>query len=88
MSPELRIKTGTTLCLSGLAVALMGLFLTKPGEFPILVFVGGFIYLPGSFLAFLSAKGENRNKVFWNLRFIRLAFFGVVAFAIFRMMNP
>ncbi|MBX3110699.1 MAG: hypothetical protein KF857_01715 [Fimbriimonadaceae bacterium] len=88
MSPDLRIKTGVTLCLAGLTVALMGLLLTKRGELPLLVFVGGFVYLPGSFLAFLSARGPERNKVFLTLRFIRLAFFGVVAFTIFRIMNP
>ena len=88
MTPETRIKIGTGLCVLGLAVALVSLFMTRPGEFPIMLFVGAFIYLPGSFLAFLSAQGKERNKVFWSLRFIRLAFFGAVAFAIFRMMNP
>ncbi|MBS1708177.1 MAG: hypothetical protein JSS65_05575 [Armatimonadetes bacterium] len=90
MTPETRVKIGSAMCVVGLAVAMLSLMpgVTPAGEFPLLIFVGSFIYGPGAFLAFLSAQGKGRNQVFTSLRFIRLGFFAVIAITIFKIMKP
>ncbi len=83
------MQLGTSLCIVGLVIALTSLVpaVVKPGSFPMPIIYGSVVYLPGAFLAFFSARGRERNRVFWQLRFIRLGFVAVLAVAMFQIMR-
>lgn len=71
-------------CVAGLGVSLLSLVpgVVPTGVFPWPVFAGTAIYFPGAFLAFFSSRGQERNRVFNNLRFVRLGFVAVIVVAI------
>lgn len=79
MPKSLAFRIGFGICLTGLLLALVSLIpgVLRDGAFPWPLFVGAFIYLPGAFLAFFGTKGEDRNKAFRMIRFIRLGFIAV-----------
>lgn len=78
-------KIGLTLCLMGLAVAILsvvpGVVPKNTAPWPILV--GSAIYFPGAFLAFFSTRGMDRRRVLNMLRFVRLGFIAVIVLLIF-----
>lgn len=78
-------RIGLAICVLGLVVACLSLIpaLVPPGEFPWPVFVGAFIYLPGSFLVFFGSKGKERNQAYNLVRLIRIGFFAIIALTLF-----
>jgi hypothetical protein len=74
-------RIGYFFCVLGLGVAMLSLLpgIVPPGDFPWPIFVGSAIYFPGAFLAFFLTKGKDRNKIFNQLRFIRLGFIAIMA---------
>lgn len=81
------VRFGFGLCVIGFGIACISLFPNAPGSkgFPWPVFAGSAVYMPGAILAFLNAKGRDRNQAFMWLRVIRMGFFAILAVALYRM---
>lgn len=73
-------QIGLGLCVLGLVIAALSVVpaVVAPGGFPWPIFVGSMVYFPGAFMAFFLSKGKNRNKMFNQLRFVRLGFIAVI----------
>ena len=73
------VRFGFGLCVIGFLIALSSLLpaVAPKGSFNWLVIAGSAVYLPGAFLAFMSAKKQNRNQVFMWLRVVRMGFIGI-----------
>ena len=87
MPPDKAVRFGFALCLVGLAIAVVGLLpqFTGPKVFPWPVIAGSAVYFPGAFLAFISARGREKNQVLMWIRLVRLGFFAVLLFSFWRM---
>lgn len=89
MTSQTKIKIGYSLCILGLAVAFLTLIpaIVPINVLPWPIFVGSMIYLPGSFLIFFTAQGQDRNAAFNKIRMIRLGFLAVVVILTVRIMQ-
>ncbi|MCA0360559.1 MAG: hypothetical protein LCH41_05850 [Armatimonadetes bacterium] len=80
-------KLGFGLCILGLLIAVASLIpgVVGPTDFPWPLFVGGFIYLPGAFMAFFATKPSERMKMMNTIRMIRVGFFMIIALIFMRL---
>ena len=83
------VKTGFVASIVGLCIAVLALFPSvSPSEaFPWPLLVGSFIYLPGAFMVMIASRGPGMKEAMGKLRFVRLGFIAVFAFALIRLAN-
>lgn len=79
-------RAGFVLCIIGLVIAASSVIpaVVGPTDFPWPLFVGGFIYLPGAFMAFLGTKPSERMKMMNSIRMVRVGFFMIIALMFMR----
>ena len=83
-------QSGFLLACVGLAIAAVSVLpgVLSIGSFPWPLIVGTAIYLPGAFMVMIGSRGPGMKEAIGRLRFVRLGFIAVFAFAVFRLFNP
>jgi hypothetical protein len=73
---------------AGLLVAAIALFPRVFFDYGILpIFIGAFLYLPGSMLLFFFAPRKDRSKHFMYVRLVRLGFLFLIGVTITRILT-